>query len=89
MGLVYDIRVRGDTVHVVVTVPHPGRPEYRFLVTQGGGRVDPGIRDRLQRLDGVNSVVVFSDNPSWTVPRLTDRGREALGLPAFRESPRN
>ncbi|MEE8146054.1 MAG: iron-sulfur cluster assembly protein, partial [Longimicrobiales bacterium] len=81
MGLVYDVRVRGATVQVTITMPHEGRPVYEFFVTQGGGRVEEGIRERLQRLPGVRDVVVdFTRDPPWTVNRLTDDGRKALGL---------
>src|SRR5262249_11910207 len=39
LGYVYDVRVRQGIVHVLVTMPHRGRPVYDFLVTRGGGRV--------------------------------------------------
>ncbi|MEZ6147371.1 MAG: hypothetical protein R3B91_18490 [Planctomycetaceae bacterium] len=48
-------------------MPHRGRPEYNFLVTQGGGRVENGIRERLLALDGVQDVVIdFTWEPAWT-----------------------
>jgi len=80
-GYVYDVRFRAGVAHVVVTMPHAGRPMHNFLVTQGGGRVDDGIRNRLQRIPGVDSVVVTkSVNPAWTLARLNNAGRRALGL---------
>ncbi len=80
-GYVYDVRFRAGVAHVVVTMPHLGRPMHNFLVTQGGGRVDDGIRDRLQRIPGVTCVVVTkSVNPQWTLARLSADGRRALGL---------
>src|SRR5262249_21194451 len=82
LGYVYDMRERDGRVSILVTMPHRGRPVYDFLVTAGGGRVEPGIRDRLLKLPGVRQVVVdFTWNPPWTVHRLTDAGRRALGLP--------
>lgn len=81
LGYVYDVRLRAGVAHIVVTMPHAGRPMHNFLVTQGGGRVDDGIRDRLQRMPGVESVVVTkSDNPGWTLARLNAAGRRVLGL---------
>ena len=66
---------------VLVTMPHRGRPVYDFLVTQGGGRVDEGIYERLMQVQGVRDVVVkFTWEPAWTVARLTPAGRAALGL---------
>ena len=83
MGYVYDVSEREGTVRVLVTMPHRGRPEYRFLVTRGGGRVDDGIRERLLRLDGVREVLVeMTWQPPWSIARLSDAGRAALGLPS-------
>ncbi|MGD9722504.1 MAG: metal-sulfur cluster assembly factor [Pirellulales bacterium] len=82
MGYVYDVRVRDGVATVLVTMPHRGRPEYNFLVSAGGGRVDPGIRERVLAVEGVREVVVeFTWEPPWSVTRLTDVGRSALGLP--------
>lgn len=82
LGYVYDVRERNGIVRIVVTMPHRGRPVYQFLVTQGGGRVDAGIRERLLKLPGVRDVQVdFTWNPAWTSARLTDQGRQLMGLP--------
>ncbi len=82
MGYVYDVRENSGVVNVLVTMPHRGRPVYDFLVTAGGGRVEPGIRERLLKLKGVTEVVVdMTREPPWTVDRLSDTGRRALGLP--------
>ncbi|MBX3436996.1 MAG: metal-sulfur cluster assembly factor [Planctomycetaceae bacterium] len=82
LGYVYDVRVRAGVVTVVLTMPLRGRPVYEFLVTQGGGRVEPGVRERLLKLKGVRDVVVeFTWEPAWTVTRLNAAGRRALGLP--------
>ena len=81
MGYVLDVRVRAGTVRVLVTMPHHGRPRYEFLVSQGGGRVSEGIRERLLKIKGVEEVVVeLSWNPPWTADRLTPAGRRAMGL---------
>jgi metal-sulfur cluster biosynthetic enzyme len=81
MGYVYDVRERNGVVTVVITMPHRGRPVYEFLVDAGGGRVDEGIRERVARLPGVRDVVVvFTWEPPWSVARLTDAGRQMMGL---------
>jgi metal-sulfur cluster biosynthetic enzyme len=81
MGYVYDLSVRDGVVEVLVTMPHRGRPVYEFLVTQGGGRVNEGIYERLMQVDGVRHVVVnFTWEPAWTVARLSQTGRRALAL---------
>jgi metal-sulfur cluster biosynthetic enzyme len=82
MGYVYDVRERNGLVTILVTMPHRGRPEYHFLVTSGGGRIEPGIRERISKIDGVRDVnVTMTWNPAWTADRLSDAGRRALGLP--------
>ena len=73
MGYIYDVRVQGDMVHIIMTMPHRGRPKYNFIANP--------IRDRVLKVDGVRDCVVdFTWEPAWTVARLTDAGREALGL---------
>ncbi len=82
LGYVYDVGERDGVVSVLVTMPHRGRPVYDFLVTAGGGRIEPGIRERLTKLQGVRDVVVdFTWNPPWNEARLTAAGRRSLGLP--------
>ena len=81
LGYVYDVREQGGVVSVLVTMPHRGRPEFNFLVSAGGGRIEPGIRERVLKIPGVRDVVVeFTWNPPWTVHRLTEKGRRELGL---------
>lgn len=81
LGLIYDVRLNHGTAHITMTMPHRGRPVHDFFVSQGGGRVSEGIRERLRTLDGVRDVVVdLTWNPPWTQARLTDAGRLTLGL---------
>jgi len=82
MGYVYDVRVRDGQVIVIVTMPHRGRPVYQFLAAQGGGRISPGIRETLLKLEGVRDVVVdFTWTPPWTPARLTDTGITEMNMP--------
>lgn len=75
MGYVYDLRIKGDVVHLLLTMPHRGRPQVGFLVAP--------LRERLLGIDGVGDVVVEQTwEPPWTVARLTKRGREVMGLEA-------
>lgn len=74
MGYVYDVRVRhGGDVEVLLTMPHRGRPQHRYL-----GRP---IETRLNSVPGVRSVVVTPVwDPPWTPHRMTDEGWRAMGL---------
>jgi metal-sulfur cluster biosynthetic enzyme len=81
LGLIYDVRVRSGVVHIVMTMPHRGRPVYEFFVTQGGGRVQEGIMERVRRIEGVRDVVVeFTWEPAWNVHRMTASGLANFGL---------
>ena len=73
MGYIYDVRVRGDRVHVVMTMPHRGRPKYGFIGNP--------IRKRLLQLRGVRDVIIENVwDPPWSANRLTDAGGRALGI---------
>ena len=81
LGYVYDVSYRAGVGHVVVTMPHRGRPVHEFLVTQGGGRLSEGIRERLLRIPGIHAVAVSATwNPPWSIARMTKAGRRAVGL---------
>jgi metal-sulfur cluster biosynthetic enzyme len=74
LGYIYDVRVRGQTVHILMTMPHRGRPKYGYLA-------EP-IRQRLGKLPRVDQVVVdLTWDPPWSANDLTDRGAASLGLP--------
>ena len=73
MGYVYDVRVDTGTVHIVMTMPHRGRPKYRFI--------GEPIRRRLLDLAGVREVSIENVwDPPWDANRLTDAGRAAMGF---------
>ena len=81
LGLIYDIRVREDTVHVVMTMPQRGRPRAGFFIYGSGGNKTP-IRQRLLKVPGVRKVVVEQTwEPHWTSNNLTAAGRLSLQLP--------
>lgn len=83
LGYVRDVRFRRGTVEILLTMPHRGRPVADFLVWQGGGRVETGIREQLLSLPGVNEVLVRQTwEPAWTPSRLSTKAREELGLPS-------
>jgi metal-sulfur cluster biosynthetic enzyme len=84
LGLVYDLRVRGDVVHVIMAMPHRGRPRLGYF-THGSISVHPTfslpVRERLLKVQGVGQVVVEQTwEPGWNSNHLTDEGRRKLGL---------
>jgi metal-sulfur cluster biosynthetic enzyme len=80
LGLVYDLRVQGDTVQVVMAMPHRGRPRLGYFAYGSGGNSMP-VQQRLLQVPGVNHVVVEQTwEPGWNANRLTDAGRKKLGI---------
>jgi metal-sulfur cluster biosynthetic enzyme len=73
MGYIYDVRVVGRTIHVLMTMPHRGRPKFGYLA-------EP-IRQRLSRLPGVEQVVVdLTWNPPWSIADLSPGAASAFGV---------
>lgn len=84
LGLVYDLRVRGDVVIVVMATPHAGRGRLGYFV-DGSISVHPTlsvpVRQRLEQVRGVRQVVVeHAVHPAWNSNRLSEVGRKKLGL---------
>ena len=73
MGYIYDLRVDDGVVRILMTMPHRGRPKYRFIGNP--------IRDRVLAVDGVRECIVdFTREPEWTAARLTRTGARSLDL---------
>lgn len=90
LGLVRDIRIRGDVVTVLMTVPHPGRPRLNYFV-HGSISVHPAlsvpVRERLLQIPGVRHVVIrHVAEPAWSFSDLTDDGRKKLELDDSRKN---
>ncbi|MAT16775.1 MAG: hypothetical protein CMJ46_16070 [Planctomyces sp.] len=88
LGLVYDVRVRGDVVTLVMAMPHRGRPLIDYF-THGSiavhSTLSVPVRERLEQLAGVRQVVVEQTwAPGWSSNRLTDEGRKKLGFRSSR-----
>lgn len=81
LGLVYDVRVRGETVHVLMSMPHRGRPRLGYFAFGSGGNSMP-VQQRLMKVPGVKKVVVEQTwEPGWNSNHLTNEGRRKFGLP--------
>lgn len=84
LGLVNDVRVRGDVVTVIMSMPHRGRPVLGYFI-DGSISVHPTlsvpVRERIMQVPGVRQVVIEQAwEPGWNANRLTTEGRRKLGL---------
>ena len=90
LGLVYDIRVQGNSVNVVLAMPHRGRPIGTYFThgssslqqgPEAEGRTSMSIPDALLKVPGVKKVTMTQTwNPGWTSNFITDQGRKKLEL---------
>ena len=84
LGLIYDIRVQGDLVKVVLSMPHRGRPIGTYFEYGSNAlhpKVSMSIPDALRSVPGVREVkVVQTWYPLWNSNRITAEGRQKLEL---------
>lgn len=85
LGLIQDVRLRGDVATIVMSMPHRGRSRPGYFI-DGSISVHPTlsvpIRERIMQVPGVRQVVVkHTWDPEWNSNRLTPEGRRKLGLP--------
>ena len=73
LGLVYDVRVRGDRVEIDMTLTTPGCP----VSEQLPGEAERAVRAALPEAEVVVDVVW---DPPWTPERLSPLALEQLGF---------
>ena len=73
LGLIYGIEVAGEKVGVKMTFTTPACPMVHFLVSS--------VENAVKKIGGVNEVdVQLVWDPPWTPDRMSDTGKEKLGL---------
>jgi metal-sulfur cluster biosynthetic enzyme len=73
LGLVYDVSIEGDAVHVTYTLTTMGCPI--------GPLIEEQIRKMIEPLEGVDRVeaeMVLS--PPWTPEKMSEEAKAALGM---------
>ncbi len=71
MGLIYDVRLEGETAEVTMTYTAIGCPCVDFIRTD--------VTERLLREPGVSAVELHEVwSPPWTRAMMTEQGRVAL-----------
>jgi FeS assembly SUF system protein len=73
LGLIYDVNVDGDKVHVKMTLTAPGCPMHSFISKE--------VREKIQSVSGVKeaSVEVVWD-PPWSPDKMSPEARVQLGV---------
>jgi FeS assembly SUF system protein len=74
LGLIYDVSVDGDNVHVKMTLTAPGCPMHTFISQE--------VKQKLQSISGVKeaSVEVVWD-PPWSPDKMSPQAKAQLGIP--------
>jgi len=72
LGLVYDIDVQGDRVHVKMTMTTPGCPLHGLMTSEA--------KMRVQALEGVDEAEVeLVWDPPWSPERMSAAAKQRLG----------
>ena len=73
LGLIYEVAVDGETVHVTFSLTSPGCPI--------GPQVSEQIEEFVSELDGVEDVQsTMTFSPPWTPERMSEDAKFALGF---------
>jgi metal-sulfur cluster biosynthetic enzyme len=73
LGLVYEVSVEGDTVHVTYTLTTMGCPIGPLIETQIQQMIEP-----IEGVDRVDAEMVMT--PPWTPDKMSEEAKAALGM---------
>ncbi len=72
LGLVYDIDIKGDKVHVKMTLTAPGCPMHTMI--------SEDVTRKLLSLEGINDAEVeVVWEPPWTPDKMSETAKRMLG----------
>jgi metal-sulfur cluster biosynthetic enzyme len=73
LGLIYDIEIDGSKVHVNMTLTATGCPMHSVITKN--------VKDAIEELGDVSEASVeIVWEPRWSPERISDLGRQALGM---------
>lgn len=73
LGLIYDIQIHQETVHILMTLTTPGCPMH--------DAISVGAEWALKQLPGISHVEIeLTWNPPWDPSRMSEAARVALGF---------
>jgi len=73
LGLIYDVNVDGDKVHVKMTLTAPGCPMHSFISQE--------VQQKLQSVNGVKEATVeVVWDPPWSPDKMNPDAKVQLGI---------
>ena len=73
LGLIYDVVVQDSKVDIKMTLTSPGCPSSSFIGEE--------VKEKVGAIEGVTEVnVEFVWDPPWDPSRISDAGRQKLGI---------
>ena len=73
LGLIYDVAVDGDKVHVKMTLTAPGCPMHSFISQE--------VKEKLQTVSGVKEATVeVVWDPPWSPDKMSQEAKAQLGM---------
>ena len=73
LGLIYDVAVDGDKVHVKMTLTARGCPMHSFISQE--------VKEKLQTVSGVKEATVeVVWDPPWSPDKMSPEARAQLGM---------
>jgi len=74
LGLIYDVSVDGEKVHVKMTLTAPGCPMHTFI--------SQDVKEKLQSISGVKEATVeVVWDPPWSPDKMSPQAKAQLGIP--------
>lgn len=73
LGLIYDVQIKNDKVHIKMTLTTPGCPMHAFMVND--------VEEKVKKLKGVKEVKVeLVWDPPWTPDKMSKEAKKGLGF---------
>jgi len=73
LGLIYDVQVKNDKVHIKMTLTTPGCPMHAHMVND--------VEQKMKKIKGVKGVKIeLVWDPPWTPDRMSKEAKKNLGF---------
>jgi FeS assembly SUF system protein len=73
LGLIYDVKINKNDVHIKMTLTTPGCPMHAFIIED--------VKQKVKKIKGVKKVnVEIVWNPPWSPDRMSPRARRILKI---------